>query len=182
MGKIYESSEAVPHHLTVASHSRRAARLLRRGVACTDARPSTCRPRDLGQQRRYRELVVRALLVAHRVCACLEMRTVGGSATARRQSVPRTQKSPTEVRWAAVVTVLPSAICQLPAAARSSRSSNKRALPPGTAPVFVKVAGVDKLKIEMMYVLADGTGEVFWPKEGWCVDGDGLYHCKRRDL
>ena len=29
----------------------------------------------------------------------------------------------------------------------------------------VKVAGIDKLKIEMMYVLADGTGEVHWPKD-----------------
>ena len=31
---------------------------------------------------------------------------------------------------------------------------------------YVKVAGVDKLKIELMYVLADGTGEVHWPKDG----------------
>ena len=30
---------------------------------------------------------------------------------------------------------------------------------------YVKVAGVDKLKIELMYVLADGTGEVHWPKD-----------------
>ena len=38
----YESSEAVPHHLTVAWHDRRAARLLRQRVDCTAARPSTC--------------------------------------------------------------------------------------------------------------------------------------------
>ena len=37
----YENSEAVPHHLTVASHDRRAARLLRHCVDCTSARPST---------------------------------------------------------------------------------------------------------------------------------------------
>ena len=45
--------------------------------------------RGLGQQRRYQERVARALLrsVHHHVGARLEMRKVGGPATARRQSV-----------------------------------------------------------------------------------------------
>ena len=30
---------------------------------------------------------------------------------------------------------------------------------------FMKVAGVDKLKMELMYVLADGTGAIHWPKD-----------------
>jgi len=37
----YESSEAVPHHLTVAWHDRRAARLLRQHDDCTAAPQST---------------------------------------------------------------------------------------------------------------------------------------------
>ena len=40
VGARYESSEAVPNHLTVAWHSLRAARLLRQGVACTLGRSS----------------------------------------------------------------------------------------------------------------------------------------------
>ena len=82
----YESCAAVPHHLTVAWHSRRAARLLRQGVDCTNARPTTYRPHGLGQQRRYHERLVRALLAsAHRVGACLEKRIVEGPAGARRR-------------------------------------------------------------------------------------------------
>ena len=37
----YESSEAVPHHLTVAWYDRRAARLLRQRDDCTAAPQST---------------------------------------------------------------------------------------------------------------------------------------------
>ena len=66
----------VPHHLTVAWHSRRAAWMLRQGVDCTDARLSTYRTRGPGQQRRHRELFECALHgPAHRVGARLEMRT-----------------------------------------------------------------------------------------------------------
>ena len=84
----YESCAAVPHHLTVAWHSRRAAWMLHQRVDCTDARPSTYRPHGLGQQRKYHERLVRALLAsAHRVGAHLEKRIVQGPATARRRSV-----------------------------------------------------------------------------------------------
>ena len=60
----YESCEAVPHHFTVAWHSRRAAWILRQGVDCTAARLAThfLIARGLGQQRRYKKRVVRELL------------------------------------------------------------------------------------------------------------------------
>ena len=53
--------------------------MLHRRVDSTDARPSTYRPYGLEQQRKYHERIVRALLAsAHRVGACLVMRTVAG--------------------------------------------------------------------------------------------------------
>ena len=62
--------------------------MLHQRVDCTDARPTTYRPHGLGQQRKYHERLVRALLAsAHRVGACLEKRIVEGPATARRRSV-----------------------------------------------------------------------------------------------
>ena len=55
--------------------------MLHQRVDCTDARPTTYRPHGLGQQRKYHERLVRALLAsAHRVGAHLEKRIVQGPA------------------------------------------------------------------------------------------------------
>eukprot|EP00964_Phaeocystis_antarctica_P123538 scaffold87212_cov42-Phaeocystis_antarctica.AAC.1 len=62
-----------------------------------------------------------------------DLRSSGASYSS---TTKRTRKSPTEVWWsAAIATVLPSAICQVPASARPSWSSNKR-VPRGHPPYF----------------------------------------------
>eukprot|EP00964_Phaeocystis_antarctica_P010561 scaffold5821_cov38-Phaeocystis_antarctica.AAC.1 len=54
-------------------------------------------------------------------------RELQGWRTSYSSTTKRTRKSPTAIRWAAqLAAVLPSAICQLPASARPSWSSNKR--------------------------------------------------------
>ena len=121
-----QNHDTTPSQVTVAWHDRRAARLLHQDVDCASVLL-------LVSQHIDHVIWVVNMLIDERVVREL----LGGAPPCRRPSreaqgwriswgstAKRTRKSPTEVpRGRAVRVALPSAICQLPATARSSRSS-----------------------------------------------------------